>query len=498
MFTESGFTVLIVGAGPTGLTLAIDLARRGVPFRIVEKSPHPCDGSRGKGIQPRTQEVFEDLGVLGRLQAFGAGYPELLIHRPDGGTTIRRMDAPHAPTPSVPHPNALMIPQWRTGEVLAERLAELGGRVERGVEVTDFTQDGNDVHVTLGTGERVTTRYLVGADGGRSTVRRRLGVGFLGETRDAEHMWIADVRLTGLDRAHWHVWPSGAHSVRLALCPLPGTEDFQLTAPLEGDSVAPAHDISLASLQELVDEVESGVTLTRVGWTSLFRPNIRMVDRYRVGNVFLAGDAAHVHSPAGGQGLNTGVQDAFNLGWKLAAGDDALLDTYEAERLPVASGVLGISTRLHQAHRENAEDALRRDDPVLRQLSLNYRGGPLTGGPGTEAGRLRAGDRAPDAPCGPTRVFDLLRGPHWTLLVFDAPDAALPPDAPGLRVHHIVRPGAPSLPGALVDVDGHAHDAYDVTAPALFLVRPDNYLRSVTSPSAAPDLPLRREARTTA
>lgn len=499
MFTEFAFTVLIVGAGPTGLALAIDLARRGVPFRIVEKSAHPFDGSRGKGIQPRTQEVLDDLGVLDRFQAFGADYPELLIHRPDGGTMARRMDALHAPTPSAPWPNALMVPQWRTGELLAERLAELGGRVELGVEVTGFTQDGDGVHVTLGTGERVTTRYLVGADGGRSTVRRQLGVGFVGETRETERMRIADVRLTGLDRDHWHVWPGAvAHSMRLALCPLPGTEDFQLTAPLEEDSAAPPHEVSLASLQELVDGVTPGITLTHVGWTSLFRPNIRMVDCYRVGNVFLAGDAAHVHSPTGGQGLNTGIQDAFNLGWKLADGDDALLDTYEAERLPVAAGVLGISTRLHQAHRENAEDAMRRDDPVLRQLSLNYRGGPLTDGSGTESGGLRAGDRAPDAPCGPTRVFDLLRGPHWTLLAFDAPDADLPPHAPGLHVHHIVRPGAPSAPGALVDVDGHAHDAYDVTAPALFLVRPDNYLRSVSSPSAASDLPAYAGPRTTA
>ena len=477
MFTESEFTVVIAGAGPTGLALAVDLARRGVPFRIVEKSPHPYYGSRGKGVQPRTQEILEDLGVLDRFRKYGADYPELVIHLPDGGTMTRRMDEPHAPTPAVPYPNLLMVPQWRTGELLAERLAELGGRVELGVEVTGFTQDGNGVRVDLGTGERVTTTYLVGADGGRSTIRRQLGVGFAGETDDTERMLIADVRLTGLDRDRWHVWPGAEpNSLRLGLCPLPGTEDFQLTAP-------PAEDASPAALQRLVDEVQPGVTLTHVGWTSLYRANVRMVDRYRIGNVFLAGDAAHVHSPAGGQGLNTGIQDAFNLGWKLATGDDALLDTYEAERLPVAAEVLGISTRLHRRHTANAEDAMRRVDPVLRQLSLTYRGGPLAEDTDSTAGRLRAGDRAPDAPCGPTRVFDLLRGPHWTLLVFDAPGAELPGETRDLHIHHIVRPGAPAARGALVDGDGHAHDAYDVSAPTLFLVRPDNYLRSVTAPS---------------
>ncbi|MFI7546940.1 FAD-dependent monooxygenase [Actinoplanes sp. NPDC049599] len=480
MFTESEFTVMIVGAGPTGLTLAVDLARRGVPFRLVEKSPLPQHGSRGKGIQPRTQEILEDLGVLDRFREHGADYPELLIHRPDGGTTTRRMDELHAPTPAVPYPNLLMVPQWRTGELLTERLAELGGQVEPGVEVTGFGQDERGVHVELSTGERVTTTYLVGADGGRSTIRRRLGVGFAGETRESERMLIADVRLTGLDRDHWHVWPGAEpHALRLGLCPLPGTEDFQLTAP-------PAEDASPAALQRLVDAVQPGVTVTHVGWTSLYRANIRMVDRYRVGNVFLAGDAAHVHSPAGGQGLNTGLQDAFNLGWKLAAGDDALLDTYEAERLPVAAGVLGVSTRLHRRHAAGAEDAMRRDDPVLRQLSLTYRGGPLADDPDPAPGRLRAGDRAPDAPCGPVRVFDLLRGPHWTLLAFDAPAAELPPETPDLRVHHIVRPGGPAAPGALVDLDGHAHHAYDISAPTLVLVRPDNYVSRVTAqvPSA--------------
>jgi hypothetical protein len=288
-------------------------------------------------------------------------------------------------------------------------------------------------------------------------------------------MLIADVRLTGLDRDHWHVWPgAGPNALRLGLCPLPGTEDFQLTAPL-------AEDASPEGLQRLVDEVQPGVIITHVGWTSLYRATMRMADRYRVGNVFLAGDAAHVHSPAGGQGLNTGIQDAFNLGWKLATGDDALLDTYEAERLPVAAGVLGISTRLHRAHAANSEDAMRRDDPVLRQLSLNYRGGPLAGGPDL-GGRLRAGDRAPDAPCGATRVFDLLRGPHWTLLVFDAPAAELPAETADLHVRHIVRPGGASAPGALVDSDGHAHDAYGISGPALVLIRPDDYVSSVTPP----------------
>jgi 2-polyprenyl-6-methoxyphenol hydroxylase-like FAD-dependent oxidoreductase len=491
MFTESEFnvTVVIVGAGPTGLTLAVDLARRGVSHRIVERSAHPFDGSRGKGLQPRTQEVLEDLGVLDRFQRFGGAYPALRVHRPDGKEIEWRMDELHDPTPAVPYPNVLMIPQWRTGELLAHRLAELGGRVELGVEVTGLTHDERGVHVALGDGETITARYVVGADGGRSVIRRALGVGFEGETFETQRMLIADVRLTGLDRDRWHIWPGAVeNSIRLGLCPLPGTEDFQLTAPLIDDE-GPAP--TLESLQRLVDECVPGVTLTHLGWSSLFRANTRMADRYRVGNVFLAGDAAHVHSPAGGQGLNTGIQDAYNLGWKLAMGDDALLDTYEAERLPVAAAVLGISTRLHNRHAERAEDAIRRDDPVLRQLSLSYRGGPLAVDRRKEPGSVTAGDRVPDADCHdatgtPIRIFEVLRGPHATLLAFDVdPDTELPASTDSLQVRRVVRPGVAAGADAIVDTNGHAHEAYDIKTPTLLLVRPDGHVGCAADDLAA-------------
>jgi 2-polyprenyl-6-methoxyphenol hydroxylase-like FAD-dependent oxidoreductase len=461
--------VLIVGAGPTGLTLAIELQRRGVPHRIVEASPGPFDGSRGKGLQPRTLEVLDDLGVLDAFLTAGADYPALRIHRPDGQEVDWRMDELHEPTPSVPHPNMWMVPQWRTGELLTGRLTELGGRVEFGVQVTGL----RDGAVALSTGETLTPRYVVGADGGRSTIRAALAVGFEGETFETHRMLIADVRLIGLDRDAWHIWPGpDGTTPRLGLCPLPGTDDWQLTAP------------GADSLDGLLPD---GVTITHVGWTSHFRANIRMVDRYRAGNVFLAGDAAHVHSPAGGQGLNTGIQDAYNLGWKLATGDDALLDTYEAERLPVAAQVLGISSRLHHQQAAGAQDAMRRDDPVLRQLSLTYRGGPLADERRARPGSVQAGDRAPDAPGrdrtgAPVRLFDTFRGPHPTLLEFDGT----------ATVHADGRP--------LADPDGHAHRAYDVQEPTLFLIRPDNYIGCAALPADRPaiDAYLRRITPTAA
>jgi 2-polyprenyl-6-methoxyphenol hydroxylase-like FAD-dependent oxidoreductase len=446
MLTDSELTV-IVGAGPTGLMLARELQRRDLPFRLLERDATLMQGSRGKGIQPRTQEVLEDLGLLDRFRAFGHRYPPVVIHAPGGATLFRRKDDRTEPTPDVPYPTVLMVPQWRTTELLAD-----GVPVEFGVGVASLKQDAAGVYLTLDNGETVTARYVVGADGGRSTVRRSLGVEFVGETREAEQLFIADVRLTGLDRDSWHFWPAAdGKSMHLGLCPMPGSDDFQLITPRMDEPI-----------EKLVAEADPGITITHVGWTSRWRANMRMASRFRVGNVFLAGDAGHVHSPAGAMGLNTGVQDAYNLGWKLATGDDDLLDTYEAERVPVAAEVLGISTALHQRAADRQEGAMRRDDPRLRQLSITYRDGPLAAEHREAPGSVRAGDRAPDAPLAQGRIFDLLRGPHATLLALSWP-GELP--SVGVPVHRI----------------DEAREIYDDQGPTLFLVRPDNYIGCVTS-----------------
>jgi 2-polyprenyl-6-methoxyphenol hydroxylase-like FAD-dependent oxidoreductase len=490
MSHETNLPVVIAGAGPTGLVLACELRRRGIDSLVVEQEPRLFSGARGKGLQPRTLEILEDVGILEQVLALGDDYPTLRIHLP-GQFLDRRMDELREATPDLPFPNIWMLPQWRTGELLAERLAELGGRIEFGTRVTGFESSADQVVVTLADGDggsrQVSAQFLIGADGGRSTVRRLLGVGFEGETRETERMFVADVRVEGLDRDYWHVWPTpDGRGQALALCPLPSTDVFQLFAPVTDDT---ATDVDPETLRRLVAEI-AGLRLTDVQWSSLFRANIRMVSRYRVGRVLLAGDAAHVHSPAGGQGLNTGIQDAYNLGWKLAAvlsgADEDLIDSYEAERLPVAADVLGISTRLHQKTVDRDADAIRRDDPALQQLALNYRGGPLAEELRSAPGRLRAGDRAPDAPCRgadgtSVRLFDLFRGPHATLLAFgadrelsDALNAAL---GDRLRLHPV---GDFITATSVVDADGHARQAYGINpaaaSPTLFLVRPDGYV----------------------
>ncbi|MDC0708022.1 FAD-dependent oxidoreductase [Stigmatella sp. ncwal1] len=496
--------VLIVGAGPTGLTLACELARRGVHFRIIEKAPEPFAGSRGKGLQPRTLELFEDLGVLDAVLAAGMRYPPLRAYAEGAVVWEGHMHEHREATPEVPFPNPWMLPQARTEGILRERLAESGFHVEFATELTGLEQDAEGVTATLlhaGQIQQVRACYLVGADGGRSFVRKQLGVGFEGETRESDRMLIGDVQVDGLDRAYWHTWPKpGTRTLRLGLCPLPGTNLFQFMAPLGPDEVP---ELSLESLQKRFDtgSGRSDIRLHGLSWLSLYRVNIRLVDRYRTGNVFLAGDAAHVHSPAGGQGLNTGVQDAYNLGWKLgqvlAGAPEALLDTYEEERRPIAANVLGISTKLHQRSAQGDPNAYQRGTET-QQLGLHCRGSSLSRDERATPVGLQAGDRAPDAPChdatgSPVRLFEAFRGPHFTLLAWGASQTDLVNRLnahPGRGVHAytVVRPGEPSHERTLVDTYGHVHRAYGADSGTLMLVRPDGYLGWITPQSSADSL----------
>lgn len=211
--TQDRPAVLIAGAGPAGLVLACELARRGIAYRLIDRDERYFAGARGKGLQPRTQEVFDDLGLAERIREQGGPYPAMRAYRGEEVVWEGRMDEIREPTPGVPYPNAWMLPQWRTGALLRERLAELGGApVELGTELLSFTQDEDGVSAVVrrqGRDERIRAGYLVGADGGHSAVRRALGIGFAGQTREEQRMLIADVRAEGVDREFWHVWPEG-------------------------------------------------------------------------------------------------------------------------------------------------------------------------------------------------------------------------------------------------------------------------------------------------
>src|SRR6202023_3196340 len=225
--------VLIVGAGPTGLTLACDLARRGVPFRIVDKATEPFTGSRGKGVQPRTLEVFDDLDIVQELLSAGSPYPRMNAHV--WFLDLKwHMHKQVQATPDVPYPAVWLVPQWRTEKTLRDRLERLGCRVEQGVEIIGLEQDEAGASVQLRCEGQVRTAaasYVVAADGGRSFVRKSVGIEFAGSSTEEGRMIVGDLLVDGLSRNYWHVWPTAKGGL-IGLCPLPNSDIFQLMMQL--------------------------------------------------------------------------------------------------------------------------------------------------------------------------------------------------------------------------------------------------------------------------
>ncbi|MDN0198853.1 FAD-dependent oxidoreductase [Streptomyces sp. S.PNR 29] len=485
--------VLVIGAGPSGSALAIDLVRRELDVRIVDRSPHAFDGSRAKGVQPRSLEVLEDLGALPDVLAGGSTYPKLGIHA--GPLTVPwKMFTHREATPDVPYPNTWLIPQFRTDRALHARLSELGSEIEFGRELTELTQDGNTVVAKMagaGGTEEIVARYVLGADGGSSAVRKQLGIGFVGTTDESDRMLIVDASVTGLARDRWHMWP-GRGGRFIGACPLPHSDMFQWMIRLKPGEEPPSQK------EDIVQRIHSHtrdrrIQLHDIHWTSVFRPNIRLARSYGRGRVFLVGDAAHVHTPAGAQGLNTGIQDGYNLGWKLAqvlaGADETLLDTYEAERQPIAAGVLGLSTDKWGGIAKLDPSSMKRGKDE-QQLALTYYGGPLAPADGMRTTTLRVGDRAPDAELLSadgtwTRLFDVLRGPEFTAIAY-GPDAArsledLAWPTTGARLKRLTVQPAAADGQTLTDSKHTLRRAYGLTGDTLLLIRPDGYIGHIAT-----------------
>ncbi len=497
--------VLIAGAGPTGLSAALALAQQNVPVRIIDKLAQPTNQSRAAIVHARTLEQFFRLGISEDFLEAGIKVHGAAIYGP-GNRLLVRPSLAHLPTP---FPYMIGLEQFETERILAGRLARLGVVVERGVELAGLTDDGAGVAVHLrhadGREEAGKCDFLIGADGARSAVRKSLGLELEGETLDM--IWItADVRI------RWDRDPGEAvaylSTEGIAFIAAMNDGRWRVIVSLNGMTREQAEAFTVRDVQNAVCE-RFGVKVEFYDsvWISPFGINTRLAPTMNVGRVFLAGDAAHVHSPVGGQGMNTGIQDALNLAWKLALvvrgiARPELLESYNAERHANARRLLsriGPATRMaglshpvaieirnHLIH-FLGELVLAREMPkVISMLDVAYPESPAvseahwgwwTHGP-------RAGDRAPDAggllvsgSARPARLFELWSGdPRHQLLVFGGADPALFPPSAFYSVIRIVRAGEPSA-GVVVDADGQAHAGYGIDrAGAFCLVRPDGVI----------------------
>lgn len=489
--------VLVVGAGPTGLALALQLRRLGVECVLVEQHAGPSTTSKALGLQHRVSEVLAWMGLADRFLArsevgvrvrFHAGTRALFDLQV--GLAAERSDREGFT------PRTLVLPQSETEAILLAALREGGGEVEWCTTFVEFTQDAAGVRALLrradGGEVEVAARYLVSCEGAHSTIRKQAGIAFTGQTYPLDFA-MADVRCRwALDRSG-HIW---IHEQGiLAAMAMPGADRWRLFIDVTR-AAWPDGEIELELVRRLLRERtgETTAVIDEPTWLTRFKINCRMVDRYRVGRVFLAGDAAHIHSPSGGQGITTGVQDAYNLAWKLGlvlrgGASEALLETYEEERLPIAREVLKTTDRntklmwTHGGARQWLRDRVvmpllsttwvqRRLIRKMTQLDMHYRGRRLSVDGGRVA-RLRAGDRAPDVvlvdPATGERstLFTHLQEGRFVALAFGTEVE------PGLA--EALRRRGVKLVRAALGRDELAR-LYGPRSGALLLVRPDGYL----------------------
>ncbi|HTD80323.1 MAG TPA: FAD-dependent monooxygenase, partial [Chloroflexota bacterium] len=506
--------VLVVGAGPVGMTLAAEVLRHGASCRVIDGNEGPSQLSKAIAVHARSLAMLDDMGIADRLIEKGVKVGRTHIHLDGQAMPTIELDAIGPPFPYV-----LCVSQSETEELLDRHVREMGERVERRVELESFDQDADGVTATLraadGTTEQLRAKYIAGADGAHSTVREQTQTGFEGVAYP-ELVWLGDVKVSW-EKApdELHVWISEDGGVYFF--PLPGRFRIIAQPKLPADAARTAP--TLEQLQAFaVERVGVPIELSEPGWLAAFAINRRLVTTMRPGpRTFLLGDAAHIHSPAGGQGMNTGMQDAYNLAWKLALvlsgqAPEALLDSFEAERRPViqamergtdamsnvslATGIkartrdhlapllLGIGAVRHKfAHQISMLPIEYGDSPLVSGNGHTGRGKPSGGQVVVDAGRLQDGNGAE------TSWLDVVRGTNHVVVAFagdepaeraaDAARAVAGAHADAVQTKVMVLGGRvpDGLDGEVVlDPEGEAHERFGLRHGGIVVVRPDQYL----------------------
>jgi 2-polyprenyl-6-methoxyphenol hydroxylase-like FAD-dependent oxidoreductase len=488
--------VLIIGAGPTGLVLALWLTKLGVKVRILDKAAEPGTTSRALAVQARTLELYRQLDLTDAVLNQGHKVPAVNLWVKGEPTT--RLSFERIGADLTPYSFLHIFPQDEHERLLTERLQALGVAVERLTELVGFTEEGRRVIARLrgpqGREETCEANYIAGCDGAHSTVREAIGIGFPGGTY-RQIFYVADVEAAGPPvNGELHVDLDEADF--LAVFPLAGRGRARLIGTVRGERADRADALKFQDVSDRAIE-HLKVDVRKVNWFSTYHVHHRVAERFRKSRAFLVGDAAHIHSPAGGQGMNTGIGDAINLAWKLAAvlashAPDKLLDSYEAERMGFARRLVATTDRVFSfatAEGRIADIVRTRVAPVLiptamafevareylfrtvSQITLNYRGGPLSVG---AAGHVQGGDRLPWVPIAGKDNFEPLAAILWQVHVYGSAGAQL---ADWCACHNV--------PLQVFDWRPE-HEAAGLARNATYLLRPDTYV-ALADPSGAPD-----------
>jgi 2-polyprenyl-6-methoxyphenol hydroxylase-like FAD-dependent oxidoreductase len=489
--------VLIIGAGPTGLVLALWLSKLGIPVRIVDKAPAPSAASRALVVQARTLELYRQLGLADAV--IERGHRVFGLNFWANGKQKARLPLDDLGAPITPYQFIHIFPQDAHERLLIERLAGFGVRVERALELIDWAETEGGVEARLrnpqGGMEIAEAAYIVGCDGAHSTLRKQTGVEFTGGAY-RQLFYVADVEGEG-PALNGEIHVDLDESDFVAVFGIDNDGRARLVGSVREDRLAgkaPGVELQFSDVSERI-LAQMGLTIRKVNWFSTYHVHHRVAARFRFGRAFMAGDAAHVHSPVGGQGMNTGIGDAINLAWKLAAvlegrADDSLLDSYDAERRAFARKLVATTDRMFTmatsdsslahfgrtrmmplaarmlAQVETGRAYLFR---VMSQTLLNYRGSPLSAG--SRHGQVRAGDRLPWVKTAGADNYDTLEAIEWQVHAYGEPPETL--------VRCCARHGL----ALSVFAWDPAHGAAGIGRDTVYLLRPDGHIALIVAPS---------------
>lgn len=504
MTTPARTQVLIIGAGPTGLALACQLIRYGIDFVIIDKSSGVTDYSKALGVHARTLEIYEQLGIADKAIAQGtiAGKVRMLA-----GAQVRgEVDLSNMGAGLSRYPYMLVLEQSKNERLLYEYMQAHGKVVHWQTELLDFSQAAGSVTAQVKTTTGVSTieaGYMVGCDGPRSPVRHGLGLAFEGSTF-ARTFYVADVQIDW-QFSHDALHVCLARNSGMAFFPMPGEKRYRIVGAFPEGFDKEEGETLYEEIEQYI-KLQSGIHLdiSHVNWFSTYKVHTRHVERFSSGRCFLAGDSAHVHTPAGGQGMNTGIQDAYNLAWKLAfvlqgKADAKILETYNHERLENAKHLVQTTDRMFNLVSSQSwlvkfmrtivipplakyilglQAVKNRFFPFISQIGISYRTSPLSHHEGDHAFAVKAGDRMPWFLLDGMSIYDKLQGPRFHLLTFANVSIEKQGNTSESRVTDM-------MDYQVLPLSAEVIRAFGTNMPFNVLLRPDNHIAMISAATSA-------------